>query len=179
VSGLKAALNSAVARGALQPIPPPLRVRSFSHFLGISPPSVRRMIAVLNAAHPTHAPSKGVITVTISDGKVVVTGHGFLPNLPGTPNSAVHIRIVDDVDPQNTASTAVPSDSLGSFSHQIPTASFTSLAMDSTGRTRVTFSALDGRIDPHSVPAGEPLVSNSIEVINILSNNPVIEPASG
>jgi hypothetical protein len=76
-----------------------------------------------------------------------VTGHGFLPNLPGTQTSSVAIRVVDANALVETRREFAPTDGSGAV-HKAITGDISGLVVNAAGIATIAFSATDGRPGP-------------------------------
>ena len=114
---------------------------------------------------PPPPPVRPHIDVTqsgpVSAVKYQVTGSGFLPNQPNS-SQGVAVRAVDGVDIQDWALIYTGSDGGGKISLSLGPLDTGTLSRNAAGQAIVNFSATDKRTDPSSVPAGQPLYSNTV-----------------
>jgi hypothetical protein len=182
MTGFRQAIADAFAHGAFPPgtneqkvVNAKESVRSWAEgfggeFLPGKPISMRLLIRGIESIPPYHAstptptPSSPHIQLSFGSADVIVTGSGFLANLPGVDANAVHLHVVDVDNVTNSTILQYPSDSSGNFSAELQLS-------DPVfgGIVTVAFSAYDNRLDPTSVPANGPLTSNTVRVTNILS----------
>lgn len=122
------------------------------------------------APHPTPAPVPPHIAVSSSGAAtavtLLVTGTGFLPNQPAN-NNGITIRVVDAMNPLLGFAPPifVKSDAAGAIDATLNAFDSTQLAVNPiSGKTGVAVSATDSRKNPSSVPANEPLWSNTVTI---------------
>jgi hypothetical protein len=124
------------------------------------------LIKLVTAPPPSTQPYISIAwNGSVSSAQFTVIGRGFLPNLPGTPMRAVAIRIVDAVSLTDQTGDITSSDGSGGVNYKTKSADLSALSIDALRKSRVAFSATDGRTDPASVPAGGPLWSNTVTVV--------------
>lgn len=90
-----------------------------------------------------------------------VTGTGFLPNQPPS-QQGVTVRAVDGVNNQDWVMIFTASDATGAINLTLGPLDTNLLPRNAAGQAIVSFSATDKRRDPSSVPANEPLWSNTV-----------------
>ena len=116
---------------------------------------------------PLPRPVPPVIAVTHSGppNAVVfdVTGSKFLASQPAGPQG-ITVRFVDGVDSQSWLMLFTGSDAVGAFRLVTGPLDTTILPRNAFGRALVHISATDARRDPTSVPANEPLWSNTVSL---------------
>ena len=93
--------------------------------------------------------------------KFVVTGDRFLPDQPDGAQG-ITVRGVDGVNPQNWVMVFTRSGKDGSIALTLGPLDTGTLSRNALGQAIVNFSAADKRKDPDSVPANEPLWSNTV-----------------
>jgi hypothetical protein len=93
--------------------------------------------------------------------RYVVTGTGFLPNQP-SGFQGIAVRAVDGVQNQNWVLLYTGSDASGKISLTTGELDTTLLPRNAAGQAIVHFSAADKRTNPSSVPANQPLWSNTV-----------------
>jgi hypothetical protein len=94
--------------------------------------------------------------------RFVVTGTNFLKNQPPPPSSdCITVRVVG-VPLQDWALLYTSSDSAGKIRLETNPLDTGLLNRNALGQASITFSATDKRKDPNSVPANEPLWSNTV-----------------
>lgn len=91
----------------------------------------------------------------------VVTGTGFLSNQPAGP-TGITVRAVDGVDLQSWVNIFTGSGPSGGINITLGPLDTTLLPRNAAGQAIVNFSATDKRRNPNSVPANEPLWSNTV-----------------
>jgi hypothetical protein len=122
---------------------------------------------VTQVEHPTPPPPQTPPSISVERSgpanavRFVVTGTGFLPNQPSSPDG-ISVRVVDGVSFQDWVMLFTGSDSGGRIRLETNPLDTRLLARNSLGVAAVSFSAADKRRDPNSVPANEPLWSNVI-----------------
>ena len=93
--------------------------------------------------------------------RFVVNGTGFLPDQPST-RDGITVRAVDGVSLQDWVMLFTSSDHDGRIHLETNPLDTRLLPRNSVGQAKVSFSATDKRRDPSSVPANEPLWSNTV-----------------
>lgn len=92
--------------------------------------------------------------------RFTITGTGFLPDQPAD-QTGITIRVVDGVS-QEWKMIYTSSDGTGAVNTTLEALNITKLQRDAANVARLHFSGTDKRKDPNSVPANEPLWSNTV-----------------
>ncbi|MGI5290266.1 hypothetical protein ACQEVF_43980 [Nonomuraea polychroma] len=92
-----------------------------------------------------------------------ITGSGFLPGQPDSP-SGIAIRAVDGVTLQEYPQVFTASDTTGAIERTWGPLNTLLTQRNAGGFALIHFSATDSRRDPTSVPANQPLWSNTVDI---------------
>jgi hypothetical protein len=92
-----------------------------------------------------------------------ITGSGFLPNQTDSP-SGIAIRAVDGVTLQEYPQVFTGSDATGAIEQTWGPLNTLLMQRNAVGLALIHFSATDSRRDPTSVPANQPLWSNTVDI---------------
>ena len=95
--------------------------------------------------------------------KYAITGSGFLPSQPQS-SQGITVRAVDGVNLQDWVMNYTGSDAGGKISLSLGPLDTNTLPRNAARQAIVNFSASDKCRDPSSVPANEPLWSNTVTI---------------
>lgn len=101
-------------------------------------------------------PSGGTVMIRVK-------GTGFLPDRPSNATGIV-IRLVDTVRVQDAGGSPTSSDGAGAINALVGPVSVGNLQRNAFGQAAVAVSATDSRTNPSSVPANQPLWSNTVTI---------------
>ncbi|MFF4196880.1 hypothetical protein [Nonomuraea sp. NPDC001831] len=125
-------------------------------------------VQVTGAAGPADPPPARPRIQVQQDGPIdavtfTITGSGFLPDQPDSP-SGIAIRAVDGVTLQEYPQVFTGSNATGAIERTWGPLNTLLLPRNAAGSALIHFSATDSRRDPTSVPANQPLWSNTVTI---------------